>query len=80
MPQIATTDAWWRSRLRPSGAVYDSAEPATPAVALGDHGPQPAAAQAVVELAVSLGPRRFPCRLLASRVPAEVVEQRRRRA
>lgn len=80
LQQIATKDAWFLSRLSPSVAVYDSAEPATPALALVDHVQQTAAAQAVVELAVYLGPRRFPCRLLAYRLPAEVVEQRRRRA
>lgn len=80
LQQIAPKDAGFLSRLSPSVAVYASAESAAPALALVDHVQQTAAAQAVVELAVSLGPRRFPCRVLAYRLPAEVVEQRRRRA
>jgi hypothetical protein len=80
LQQIATKEAWFLRRLSPSVAVYGSAAPAAPALALVDHVQQTAATEAVVELAVDLGPRRCPWRLWAYRLPAEVVEQRRRRA
>jgi hypothetical protein len=80
LQQIATKNAWFLSRLSPSVAVYASAEATAPAVALVDH-VQPAVVQHTVgDLAVYLGARRLPCRLLAYRLPAEVVEQRRRQA
>jgi len=66
--------------LSSSVAVYASTEAAAPALALVDHVQSHAAQQAVVDLAVYLGPRRLPCRLLAYRLPEEVVEQRRRSA
>jgi hypothetical protein len=47
---------------------------------LVDHGQRHADQDAVVELAGYLGPPRLPCRVRASRLPEEVVEQRRRSA
>lgn len=78
--QIITKDAWFLSRLSSSVAVYAAAEAAAPAVVLVDHVLQHAGQATVGDLAVYLGPRRLPCRLLAYRLPEEVVEQRRRQA
>ena len=77
--QIATKQAWFLSRLSNTVAVYLSAEASEPALALVDHVQRQADQDAVVDLAVSLGAARLPCRLLAYRLPEEVVEQRRRR-
>lgn len=80
LQQITTRDAWFLSRLSSSVAVYAAADAAAPAVVLVDHVLQYADQATVVDLAVYLGPRRLPCRLLAYRLPGEVVEQRRRQA
>jgi hypothetical protein len=80
LQQIAAKEAWFLSRLSPSVAVYASADAATEALALVDHVQQTIEPQTVGDLAVYLGPRRLPCRLLAYRLPEEVVEQRRRTA
>jgi hypothetical protein len=80
LQQIAAKEAWFLSRLSPSVAVYASADAATEALALVDHVQQTVEPQTVGDLAVYLGPRRLPCRLLAYRLPEEVVEQRRRTA
>jgi Transposase DDE domain len=80
LQQIAAKSAWFLSRLSPSVAVYASAATSAAAVALVDHVQQTVAPQTVGDLAVYLGPRRLPCRLLAYRLPEEVVEQRRRTA
>jgi hypothetical protein len=80
LQQITTKEAWFLSRLSSSVAVYASTAASAPALALVDHVQSHAAQQAVVDLAVYLGPRRLPCRLLAYRLPEEVVEQRRRSA
>jgi hypothetical protein len=61
-------------------AVYASADAATEALALVDHRQQTTPSQTVGDLAVYLGPRRLPCRLLAYCLPEEVVEQRQRTA
>lgn len=80
LPQIATQEAWFLSRLSSTVAVYASAEATAEAVALVDH-VQPSVAQhGVGDFAVYLGAARLPCRLLAYHLPAEVVEQRRRQA
>jgi hypothetical protein len=80
LSQIATRQAGFLSRLSNTVAVYASAEASAPALALVDHVQPHIAQQAVVELAVYLGQPRLPCRLLAYRLPEEVVEQRRRSA
>ena len=80
LQQIAAKEAWFLSRLSPSVAVYASADAATEALALVAHVPQTVEPQTVGDLAVSLGPRRLPCRLWAYRLPQEVGEQRRRPA
>jgi hypothetical protein len=78
--QITTKAAWFLSRLSSSVAIYAAADTAAPAVVLVDYVVQHAAQATVVDLAVYLGPRRLPCRLLAYRLPEEVVDQRRRQA
>ena len=78
--QIATKHAWFRSRLSPSVAVYPTAEAPASALALVDHVQRHGGQQTVIELAVYLGDARLPCRVLAYRLPEEVVEQRRRNA
>jgi len=78
--QIATKQAGFLSRLSPSVAVYPPAEATAPARALVDPVQRHVGQQTVVELAVSLGDPRLPCRVLASRLPEEVVEPRRRNA
>ena len=60
--------------------VYPSAEDTVPALALVEHVQRHEGQPAVVELAVYLGDRRLPCRVFASRLTEEVVEQRRRAA
>ena len=80
LSQIATQQAWFLSRLSNTVAVYLSAAASEPALALVDHVQRHAAQDAVVELAGYLGPPRLPCRVLAYRLPEEVVEQRRRSA
>jgi hypothetical protein len=78
--QIATKDAWFLSRLSSKVAVYTSAEAAAPAVALVDYVQPTVGQHGVGDFAVALGAARLPCRLLAYRLPEEVVAQRRRQA
>ena len=65
LSQIVTKQAWCLSRLRNRVAVYPSAEETGPALALGEHLQRHAGQHPVVELAVSLGQPRLPCRLFA---------------
>jgi len=78
LSQIAAKQAWFLSRLSNTVAVYLSAEASEPALALVDHVQRHADQDAVVELAGYLGQPRLPCRVLAYRLPEEVIEQRRR--
>jgi hypothetical protein len=78
--QIATKDAWFLSRLSSTVAVYTTAEATAEAVALVDHVQPTVAPHGVGDFAVYLGATRLPCRLLAYRLPEEVVAQRRRQA
>lgn len=80
LQQIATKNAWFLSRLSSKVAVYASAEASAPAVALVDYVQPTVAQHGVGDFAVYLGTDRLPCRLLAYRLPEEVVEQRRRQA
>jgi Transposase DDE domain len=80
LAQIATKQAWFLSRLSSTVAVYLSAEANEPALDVVDHVQQHADQGAVVELAGYLGQPRLPCRVLAYRLPEDVVEQRRRSA
>ena len=74
LSQIAAKQAWFLSRLSNTVAVYPSAEATVPALDVVDHVQSHADQHTVVELAVYLGPRRLPCRLLAYRLPEEVVD------
>jgi Transposase DDE domain len=78
--QIATKQAWFLSRLSNSIAVYPSADETVAALVLVDHVQRHAGQHAVVDLAVYIGQPRLRCRLLAYRLPEEIVEQRRRSA
>jgi hypothetical protein len=77
---IATQQAWFLSRFSNTVAVYLAAAASEPALALVDPVQRHANQDTVVELAGYLGPPRLPCRVLAYRLPEEVVEQRRRSA
>lgn len=80
LQQITTKDAGFLSRLSSSVAVYASAEATAPAVALVDHVQPTVSQHGVGDFAVYLGAPRLSCRLLAYRLPEEVVAQRRRQA
>jgi hypothetical protein len=80
LEQIASKEAWFLSRLYSKVAVYATADAAAPAVACVDQVQPTVAQHGGGDLTVSLGERRLPCRLLASHLPQEVVEQRRRQA
>ncbi len=78
--QMATKDAWFLSRLSSKVAVYTSAEAAAPAVALVDYVQPTVEQHGMGDFAVYLGAARLPCRLVAYRLPEDVVAQRRRQA
>jgi DDE family transposase len=78
--QIATKDAWFLSRLSSKVAIYATAEATAPAVALVDSVQPTVVQHGVGDFAVYLGATRLPCRLLAYRLPDEIVAQRRRQA
>lgn len=78
--QMATKDAWFLSRLSSKVAIYASAEATAPAVALVDSVQATVIQHGVGDFAVYLGAARLPCRLLAYRLPDDVVAQRRRQA
>ena len=78
--QVVTKEAYFLSRLSSSAAVYPSADDGVPALVLVDHVQRHAGQHTVVDLAVYVGQPRLPCRLLAYRLPEEIVEQRRRTA
>jgi DDE family transposase len=80
LQQIAAKDAWFLSRLSSKVAVYASAAATAEAVALVEHVQATVVQHGVGDFAVYLGADRLPCRLLAYRLPEEVVEQRRRQA
>jgi hypothetical protein len=78
LSQIAAKQAWFLSRLSNTVAVYLSAEASEPALALVDHVQRHAAGCRCG--AGGLSRRPAPCRVLAYRLPEEVIEQRRRSA
>ena len=79
--QIATQQAYFLSRLSKGVHVFLGANDETPAVSLTDHLLRHFPRHRVVDLDVYVGQEdRLPCRLLAYRLPDEVVEQRRRSA
>jgi hypothetical protein len=78
--QLAAKEAWFLSRLSAKVAVYASAETTAEAVSLVDYVQPTVTQHGVGDFAVYRGASRLPCRLLAYRLPAEVVEQRRRQA
>jgi hypothetical protein len=78
--QIEAREAWYLSRLSKGLDVYLDADAQTPALALVKHLQKHYPNDAVVDLPVYLGHERVPCRLLAYRLPDDVVEQRWRKA
>ena len=79
--QIATQQAYFLSRLSKGVHVLRGANYEAPALSLTEHLLRHFPRHTVVDLDVSVGQEdRLPCRLLASRLPDEVVEHRRRSA
>jgi hypothetical protein len=78
--QIAAHGAWYLSRLSKSVDVYLDAHAETEALALVRYLEQHYPDDAVVDLPVYLGQERVQCRLVAYRLPEEVVKQRQRKA
>jgi hypothetical protein len=80
LKQIEQKEAFFLSRLPKSCGIYLDDSPNACAVDIARlidyHYPH----QAVMELEVYLGKEKFPCRLVAYRLPASVVNERRRKA
>ena len=77
---IDAQEAWDLSRFSKGVDGSLDAHAATRALALGPSLPQHSGDAAVVDLPVSLGQERVPCRLLAYRLSEDVVKQRQRKA
>lgn len=81
LAQMAAKGAFFLSRLLPATGVYQSERAEAEALVLARYLNQHHANQAVIELGVAVGQaERLPCRLIAYRLPAVVVNERRRRA
>jgi len=78
--QIDAHEAWYLSRFSKGVDVYLDAHAETRALALVPYLQQHYGDAAVVDLPVSLGQERVPCRLLAYRLSEDVVKQRQRKA
>jgi hypothetical protein len=78
--QIDANGAWYLSRLSKGVEVYLESPAQAGAVVLVDYLQQHYPDDAVIDLPVYIGQERLPCRLLAYRLPDDVVEQRRRKA
>ncbi len=79
--QIADRQAYFLSRLCKGAHVFLAANDEAPALSLRDHLVRHFPRHTVVDLDVYVGQAdRLPCRLLAYRLPDDVVEQRRRSA
>jgi Transposase DDE domain len=78
--QIDAHEAWDLSRVSKGVAVSRDAHAEPRALALVPDLQQPDGDAAVVDLPVSLGQERVPCRLLASRLSEDVVTHRQRQA
>ena len=80
LKQIEQQEAYFLSRLPKSCGIYLDDSPDAEAVDIARlidyHYPH----QAVMELEVYLGKEKFPCRLVAYRLPESVVNERRRKA
>jgi len=78
--QIEAHEAWDLRRLSKGVDGSLAAHAEAQALALGPSLQQHAPDDAVVDLPVYLGQERVPCRLLAYRLPEDVIPQRRRKA
>jgi len=78
--QIDAHEAWYLSRLSKGVDVYLDAHAETRALALVPYLQQHYGDAAVVDLPVSLGQERVPCRLLAYRLSEDGVKPRQRKA
>jgi hypothetical protein len=78
--QIEACEAWYLSRLSKGVEVYLEADAQAPALVLVKHLERYYPDDSVIDLPVYLGHERVPCRLLAYRLPAPVVQERRRKA
>jgi len=78
--QIDAHGAWDLSRFSKGVEVYLESPAQAGAVVLVDSLQQHYPDDAAIDLPVSLGPARLPCRLLAYRLPDDVVQQRRCKA
>lgn len=78
LQEIATQQAFYLSRLDPKVKVY--LDPEGDAVALGEYLSEHYPDQSVIDLDVYIGQARLPCRLIAYRLPQELVNRRRQKA
>src|SRR6266571_8975792 len=78
--QIAANGAWYLSRLSKGVEVYLESHAQAGALVLVDYLQQHYPDDPVIDLPVYIGQERLPCRLLAYRLPADVVKQRQRKA
>lgn len=78
--QIEAHDAWYLSRLKKGVEVYLEAHAQAEALDLVAHLHKHYPDDDVIDLAVYLGQERVSCRLVAYRLPEQVVAQRRRQA
>jgi hypothetical protein len=78
--QIESHGAWYLSRLSKGVAVSLEAQAQAEAIDLCSYLQKNYADDDVIDLPVSLGHERVSCRLLAYRLPEQVVEERRRKA
>jgi hypothetical protein len=80
LSQINASQAWFLSRLCKSVDVYRSADAQASALALVAHLQHDYPDHAVVDLPLYVGQQRLPCRVVAYRLPEDIVEHRRRQA
>ena len=78
--KIGANGAWYLSRLSKGVEVYIESSAQADAVVLVDYLQQHYPDDTVIDQPVYIGQERLPCRLLAYRLPADVVAQRRRKA
>ena len=78
--QIEAQDAWYLSRFSKGVDVYLEADAQAPALVFVEHLERYSPDDHVIDLPVSIGHERVPCRLLAYRLPNPVAQERRRKA
>jgi hypothetical protein len=78
--QIEAQNAWYLSRLSKGVDVYLEADPPSLPLVMVDHLERYYPDDSVIDLPVYMGHERVGCRFLAYRLPAPVVQERRRKA